>query len=278
MHKIILFLTIIFLFACANNTIDSNCEDLTLNHHHAPFEALELPNWFLNMPQEPSLAIGIAPVNIYKPESTISNIKESASVISSRNKSAIVIAKLKMKESQAVSTPIISEFNLQLASDIPDLKRYFDNSKILATKDLCGMAIGLVGAKTADITIDESITKSVTPPLWYTEDVYGTEDNYLVSSGKSSSINMATAYKNAYQEAVKKLITGISPRVKSAIINSQNYTEKFVEIDASLIIENMINTRNSLVLRHIDNGYLYDAFVEIKWQADYTIKELKIKD
>jgi hypothetical protein len=278
MRNIILFLTMIFLFSCAANHSTSDCEKLNLHCQDEPFVPLELPNWFINMPQEPGLAIGIAATNSYKPESTNLTIKESASIISSRNKSAIVIAKLKMKENQTVLTPIISEFNLQLSSDIPELKRYYNNSKIINRTELCGMTIGIVGEKTSDITLDESIYISKEPPLWYTDFAYSTEDNYLISCGKSSSINMATAYNNAYQEAVHNLITGIKPRVKSAIINSQNYIETFVEIDASVIIENMSNSRNFLVLRRSDNSYIYDGYVELKWQPQYKVQQIKIKD
>ena len=278
MRNIILFLTMIFLFSCAANHSTSECGELTLLNQDEPYVPLELPNWFLSMPQEPGLAIGIAATNCYKPELTNSTIKESASIISSRNKSAIVIAKLKMKENQTILTPIISEFNLQLANDIPDLKRYYNDSEIINRTEINGMTIGLVGEKTTTLTQDESKAITNEPPLWYTDSAYCTEDNYLIACGKSSSINMATAYNNAYQEAVYNLIAGIKPKVTSSIINSQNYVESFVEIDASLIIENMNNSRNALVLRRSDNSYIYDGYVEIKWQPEYRVQQMKIKD
>ncbi len=278
MRNILLFLIMSILLSCASNKdiIDSN--NLTVNCQDEERVNLKLPNWFLNMPQESGFAIGIAATNSYQPEITDSAIKENASIISSRNKSAIVIAKLKMKENQTVLTPMLSEFKLQLVNDIPELKRYYDNSEILMRTELCGMTIGIVGEKTAILNTTESTSISNKSPLWYKENPYFTKENYLISCGKSSAINMATAYYNAYDEAVYNLITGIKPKVQSEIINSQNYIEKFVEIDASLIIENMMNSRNSLVLRKSGNGYIYDAYVEIEWQPSYTVQEIKIKE
>ena len=278
MRNLILFLTVITLFSCAVNKNDLGAECLTEQHKNEKVVPLKLPSWFLNMPQESGLAIGIAATNNFNPKLTDSNIRENASIISTRNKSAIVIAKLKMKDNQNVMTPALSEFKLQLTSDIPELKRYFKNSQIFNSTELCGMTIGLVGEKTNKLDLNETIIVSNEQPKWYKENSYTSNDNYLTCSGKAFSSNMATAYKNAYDEAVYNLITGIKSKVQSEIINSQNYTEKFVEIDASLIIENMRNSRNSLVLRRLDNTFIYDAYVEIKWQSEYKVKQIKIME
>lgn len=278
MKRIILFSAIFILFACASNQTNISAESLTRNSHDIMVKPLMLPNWFLNMPQEQDFAIGIAATNTFRPELTDSIIKENASVICNRNKSAIVIAKLKMKENQTLLTPILSEFKLQLANDIPELKRYYKNSQIVKRTEHFGMTIGLVAGDSLDILLDEAISISEKAPLWYKDNAYYTDDNYLNGCGTSSSVSMESAYNNAYKEAVYNLIAGIKPEVKSAIINSQNYIERFVEIDASLIIENMTNTRNSLVLRKSGNGFIYDGYVEIRWQPKYTVKEIKIKD
>lgn len=278
MRNLILFLAIITLFSCATNKNYLEAECLTKQHKNEQVIPLKLPNWFVNMPAETGLAIGIAATNNFNPELTNSNIRENASTISTRNKSAIVIAKLKMKDNQRVMTPALSEFKLQITNDIPELKRYYKNSQIFNSTELCGMTIGLVGEKTNNLDLNESIIVSDKQPKWYKENSYTSNDNYLTCSGKSLSSNMATAYKNAYDEAVYNLITGIKSKVQSEIINSQNYTEKFVEIDASLIIENMRNSRNSLILKRFDNSFIYEAYVEIKWQAEYKVKQIKIME
>lgn len=265
-------------FACSSNKDSDYSEELLINQTNNSIIPLELPNWFTRFPPEETLAVGIAATNPYEPELTDDKIKENAAIIASRNKSAIVIAKLKMRENQQVLTPTLSEFRLQLANDIPDLKSYFANSKVLQTSPLYGMTIGIVGLSDDNIKLD-TLTQLVTePPTWFTDNVIDARDNCLISSGKSTAVNLATAYKNAYNEAVYNLIAGIKPQVKSSIINSQNYLEKFVEIDASLIIENMRITRNSLLLRKCGNAHVYDAYVQLSWQPMFSFQDVNIKE
>jgi hypothetical protein len=278
MKAIISLFLLLSLVSCAVHKKASDCDNLEVIQQNNQVIPLELPNWFLTMPQERGVAIGIAATNNFKPEVTDSLVKENASIISNRNKSAIVIAKLKMREDQSILTPMIAKFNLQLANDIPELKRFYEKSKIIKKTEVLGMTIGLVGEENSVLNTPETTSISLETPAWYRENSYYTTDNYLISCGKSSAVNMATAYYNAYNEAVYNLIAGIRPDVQSKIINSNNYIEKFVEIDASLIIENMKNCRNSLVLRQSGNGYIYDAYVELKWQSKYILQDIKIKD
>lgn len=278
MKLTILFFCVILLLSCTTNKILAGNDRLTNEYQDQLVIPLELPNWFLNIPPNKGLAIGIAATNCFQPGVTDSTIKENASIIAARNKSAIVIAKLKMRENQENLTPSLVDFKLQLASDIPELKRYFEGAEIKNKVELYGMSIGLVGLALDTIETDKSSYISDKAPFWYTENAYLTPENYLLGSGKSSAINLSTAYSNAYNEAVYSLILGLKSDVNAALINSHNYTEKFVEIDASLIIENMCNTRNSIVLRRSSSAFIYDCFVELKWIPEYKVKELIIKD
>ncbi len=278
MKNFTLFFLMLVLISCSSQKGIINDDNLGLDSSNQKFEELLLPNWFMNMPQEEGIAIGIAASNSYNPEVSDSTIKANASVFANRNKSAIVIAKLKMKENQSTVSPILSDFKLQVASDIPELKRYYTNTKILDKSEIKGMTIALVGENACDFYLDKSHSISNREPLWYLENAYFNKDNCLFACGKSSAVDLATAYNNAYNEAVYNLIKGVKSHVTAAIISSHQYIEKFVEIDASLIIEKMRNTRNSVVLRKLPNGHIYDAFVEIKWQPKYQVQELKIKD
>ncbi|MBI9032041.1 hypothetical protein JEZ13_08600 [bacterium] len=276
MKNVFLLILVTLLLSCSGNRSQTNFGGLKNQGTEDDLLVLELPNWFLNMPSDSSLAPGIAPADLFNPETTEESIKENASIIANRNESAIVIAKLKMRDSQDNLTPILTSFRLQVAEDIPNLKKYYESCQIIDRVTQKGMTIGLVGPSSLDIQLDTKTQLVIDPPHWYREDAYITEDNWLVSSGKSTSFKMDNAYLNAYSEAVYKLIAGIKPEVSAAIINSQNYTEKFLEIDASLIIENLKNTRNSLLLTKRDNSYLYEGYVELKWRPAYRIKELKV--
>lgn len=238
---------------------------------------LILPNWFLTMPSE-DLTIGIAATYIYNPQVTQDKIKEKGAILSQRKKSSVVIAKMKMKENELILTPILSEFKLQVVSDIPALKDYFSNCDVLNTHQLLGMTIGLVGSHAEKVKID-SLTQIInTPPTWFNDNRVITRDRWLISSGKYTAVDMITAYNEAYNDAVYNLISGIKPEVKASIINSQQMQEKFVEIDASLIIENIKNTRNSLLLRKSENAWVYDAYVELKWQPKYSLSKIEVKE
>lgn len=271
MKKLTLLLISFMLFSCSSH---KSQHDNNLNYDGASkdYSCLELPSWFLNMPQEKGIAIGIAATNIWDPESTIFDIKDNASIFASRNKESVVITKLKMRENQIRLTPSLVNFNLQIANDIPGLKKYFDNSEIFHKTKLNGMTIGLVGSKNHDINFDSTLVKTNGAPNWYREDSYYTEDNYLVGCGKSSSVNLKTAYNNAYEQAVFSLIKGVKPKVKSALISSHDFVETFVEVDASIIVNNMKNTRNAIVLRKCTNGHIYDGYVEVKWKSDFQVK------
>lgn len=277
MRKFGIFIIFIILISCSNNQ-RSRSEKLDDNtNYNQVTHPINLPNWFLEVPSD-EVSIGMAPTYIYDSGTTQEKIKENAAIQAQRKRSSIVIAKMKMRENQRVATPIISEFNLQVASDIPGLKDYFSECEILATSDLLGMTIGLVGNASSEVLLD-SLTLPVNgAPSWYKQDLIQTNKNDLLSSGKYTAVDMLTAYNRAYNEAVYNLIRGIKTQVKAAIISSNDYQEKFVEIDASLIIENIKNTRNSLVLRKADNAWVYDAYVELKWQPRYQISKIDVKE
>jgi len=145
MKNFTIFILMLVLASCSSHKELSENDNLLETASTKKYVELELPNWFMNMPQEEGIAIGIAASNSYNPEVSDSTIKANASVFANRNKSAIVIAKLKMKEEQSVLTPTLSEFKLQLANDIPELKRYYNNTQILNKSEIKGMTIALVG-------------------------------------------------------------------------------------------------------------------------------------
>lgn len=275
MKRLVFFLVLVLCLSCSHNEqkkISQEDSDVSVEL----VREIDLPNWFLNPPSE-NVTIGIAATNIYNPQITEDKIKENASILAARKESSIVIAKMKMRENQDIPTPILSEFRMQVARDIAKLKKDYVKCEILQRNDLLGMSIGLVGKLNSEEILDTLTSKVSRQPLWYNDNRVVSSDNWIVSSGKYTAVDMVTAYNGAYNEAVYNLISGIKPQVSASIINSPDYQEKFVEIDASLVIENMVNTRNSLVLRKSDNPWVYDAYVELRWQANYSLQKIEVK-
>lgn len=274
MRFFILMAVLLTLLACSTNLANLP-EELNLT----PDEIipLELPEWFLTTPQDSYLALGIAPTTIYDSLKTDNSLREYASILASRQSSSIVIVKLKMRTTDRVKTPTLVDFRLQVARDLDELNNYYEESQVYCTTELNGMTIGLVGRKGLNLDLNCCQVPINEVPSWYTEDTYTTETNLLVSSAKASAVNMSLAYQSAYEEAVYKLIRSIKADVRSALISSEFYYEHFIEIDASLIIENLKNTKNSLILRKCDNSFIYDAYVEVTWQPQYKFEDIKIK-
>lgn len=267
-------IVLLTIFSCS-----TNLEKLSEEHNFKQDQVipLELPEWFLNTPQDSYLALGIAPTTNYDSLKTDNSLREYASILASRQNSSIVILKLKMRTTDKVYTPTLVDFKLQIARDLDDLNNYYEESQVYCTTELNGMTIGLVGKKGLNLDLNCYHVPINEAPRWYAEDTYTTADDLLVSSAKASAVNMSLAYQSAYEEAVYKLIRGAKTDVKSALISSEFYYEHFIEIDASLIIENLKNSKNSLVLRKCGNSFVYDAYVEVTWQPQYKFQDIKIK-
>lgn len=277
MKKLFILFFILVLLSCSNNQKKANELSLLEDVNSVEIQELELPNWFLNMPAG-DFSVGIAATYSYDPQVTQDKIKEKGSILAQRKKSSIVIAKLKMKENEITKTPILTDFKLQVASDIPALKNYFTSCDIFNSYQTLGMTIGLIGNSSQKVVLDTLRQTINQVPAWFTENRISSKDDWLISCGTYTADNMITAYNEAYNDAVYNLIAGIKPQVKGSLISSDKFQEKFVEIDASLIIENIKNTRNSLLVRKSQNAWVFDAFVELKWQAKYQITNIEVKN
>ncbi len=277
MKKLFILFFILVLLSCSNNLKTGNELSLLEDVNSIEIQELELPNWFLNMPAG-DFSVGIAATYSYDPQVTQDKIKEKGSILAQRKKSSIVIAKLKMKENEITKTPILTDFKLQVASDIPALKNYFTSCDIFNSYQTLGMTIGLIGNSSQKVVLDTLRQTINQVPVWFTENRISSKDDWLISCGTYTADNMITAYNEAYNDAVYNLIAGIKPQVKGSLISSDKFQEKFVEIDASLIIENIKNTRNSLLVRKSQNAWVFDAFVELKWQAKYQITNIEVKN
>jgi hypothetical protein len=277
MKKLFILFFILVLLSCSNNQKTGNELSLLEDVNSIEIQELELPNWFLNMPAG-DFSVGIAATYSYDPQVTQDKIKEKGSILAQRKKSSIVITKLKMKENERTKTPILTDFKLQVASDIPALKNYFTSCDIFNSYQTLGMTIGLIGNSSQKVVLDTLRQTINQVPAWFTENRISSKDDWLISCGTYTADNMITAYNEAYNDAVYNLIAGIKPQVKGSLISSDKFQEKFVEIDASLIIENIKNTRNSLLVRKSQNAWVFDAFVELKWQAKYQITNIEVKN
>lgn len=272
MRYFALFVALLVLISCSAN--------IATPPHEMKEEVLliELPDWFLNIPQNSGIALGIAPTVCYDSLQTDHLLREYASILAGRSKSSVVVVKLKMKATDTCLTPTLTDFKFQVTSNLDYLKDYYENSQVYCKKELNGMTIGLIGQRGLNLDFQESQIPTNETPSWYTEDAYTTNNNLLVSTAMSSAEDISTAYQNAYENAVYKLIRSVKTDVSSALMSSHEYYEKFVEIDASLIIENIKNSQNSLVLRKFGNAFIYNAYVEVTWQPKYSFQDVKIKD
>ncbi|OQY39807.1 MAG: hypothetical protein B6226_01110 [Candidatus Cloacimonetes bacterium 4572_65] len=277
MQKTVLLLALMFLLVgCSSNKRDRYVSpECVVIRDASEIIPIKLPNWFLTVPRGRDIAIGITADQGMGIEDTKYKARENATVSISRNRSCIVITKLKARDNGRAGTATLSAFKLQLAKESLSLESLFDKCFVKEDYVLNGTYIGLVSLNSTSLKGNNTFSSVDSAPKWYNDLVK--EDKEYISCGKGSSLSIEYAYENAYKNAVEQLVKGLRSRVKAELISSYSDFEKFVEIETAMIIEDLRNSRNSLVLRKSGNTYLYDAYVEIRWEPKYRYSTPKVR-
>ncbi len=262
MKKVLsLFMLILIISCCAKTYLQTEVD--SFSQIEGEVHSLELPKWFLEVPQANEIAYSFQGISRWERDSLDASLRDKASVRIARNRSCIVVSKTKMRHNSKDKNQKLVEFDVQVTNDVEQLQTIYDNSKVLAKHEFKNIALGMVGLSDNGVELDTSLVVVKEAPSWLGQVVV--DGTQYISSGKGTAINPTEAYNRAYEDAIEKLAASFDVKVNNLEWQENLDVGNFGEINNSKVIRSIINTKNSLMLRFHKGSYVYDAFVEIKW-------------
>ncbi len=258
------FFTVILLGLCAcgsNKAAYSQRKSLLVTKYNP----IEVPKWLAEIPVD-GLVIGIAFDNPNDPHDTETEAKEFAAISYSRCHSSFVVDKSAVISyaEEREKTKDEADFSVVVSSDPKFLNMAADYLVLLKHTSFHGYKVGLFGM--IDNVIDESprtFSASEMPDWCSGRDVYE-EGEYVCIIGKAHEANLMHAWRQAEENALKKLAKYKIMNVIASLRSTEDWTKKMLIVET--VTKSPVSSLSKSWFSHksVGNASSYTVYLMLK--------------
>jgi hypothetical protein len=229
------------------------------------YTIIDVPAWLL-FPPDGDVAYGIAVDNNSKKNPSLNVAKEFAAVSMSRNHGSFIVDKsalLSLSEQKEIDYKKV-DFNVVVSSDTTYLKKAYKEIKPLAETSFHGYKVFIMGKEDYKLNNDIVQVSVSSIPSWCIGQQTHEDEEFVYVIGTSSDANLAMAWKNAQESALRKLAQYRLTNVMGSIQATDNTTQKAMLIETVTRNSNASFVKNWVFHKQVNNASSYSAFIMLK--------------
>lgn len=256
MKKIILLITTLFLIAgCATH------KEIYKQDTQDTFSIPALPKWLHNTPDE--FVVGISKKSLGVIE-MMEAAKQMAAVMESRNHASYTIEKYASTSGDNALLSNVSEFKLNVSSSPQKTKDIYNSLELVDSIETLGYFFGLYSTTANEIPASFKTVSIQRMPVNFNKDnleISAEAINCYKTFGSSSLI---LAWENAAAEARFEIAKYLEKKVQSAIINTDDRTEKRIALETADKLSQMKLKSSYITTELKDNLRLFKVYHEME--------------
>ncbi|MCD6176233.1 MAG: hypothetical protein J7K29_00175 [Candidatus Cloacimonetes bacterium] len=223
-NVIILILTLFIIAGCATHN------EIYRQKTQDKFEIPPLPKWIYNTPE--SFVVGISQKSMNEAE-MYEAAKQMAAVMKSRNQASYTIEKYAVTSSDNILKSNASKFKLNVSSSPETTERIYNSLILVDSVEVLGYFFGLFSTINKKVGTPFNKANIQRIPEYFEKNKLEILDNTINCYKTKSSSSLVLAWENAAEEATFEIAKYFEKIIQSAIINTDEITEKKIVLETS---------------------------------------------
>ncbi|MBT4334046.1 MAG: hypothetical protein HOD64_12310 [Candidatus Cloacimonetes bacterium] len=256
MRNAIIFIFVLLIFTgCATH------KEIYKHETQDRLEIPPLPKWVYNTPD--NFVVGISKKSMNYSE-MVEAAKQMAAVMESRNNASYTIEKYAATSSDNILKSNVTEFKLNVSSSPQKTKEIYNSLKLVDSVEVLGYFLGLfsISGMEVDATLKRSSIQRI--PDYFAKDKLEVMQNTLICNRTVSSSSLVLAWENAATEARYEIAKYLEKEVQSAIINTDDITEKRIALETSEKLSQMKLKASYITTELNDNLRLFKVYHQLE--------------
>jgi len=252
---IILILPILVIFGCTaqNKVYRQKAQDT--------FEVPPLPKWIYSTPENYVIGISRKSMNL---DNMKDSAKQMASVMESRNNASYTIEKYATTTSENILKSNITEFKLNVSSSPQHTEQIYNSLTLVDSIEALGYFFGLFSRTSIEVQNLDKRAYIQRLPEFYDIDKLMISDDAITCFRTESSASLVHAWEKAAEEARFEIAKYYEKQVQSAIINTDEITEKRIALETAEKMSRMKLKASCITTELKDNLRLFKVYHEME--------------
>ncbi len=253
--KIILTLILFIIAGCATH------KEIYRQETRDRFEIPLLPKWVYNTPDDFVVGISQKSMNSDEMQETA---KQMAAVMESRNHASYTIEKYAATSSENILKSNVTEFKLNVSSSPQKTKGIYNSLELVDSVEALAYFFGLFSTNNKEIEASYKRSDIRRNPLYFEKDKLEISGNTITCFKTVSSSSLVLAWEKAAVEARSEIAKYLEKKVQSAIINTDEITEKRLALETSKKLSRMKLKASYITTELKDNLRLFKVYHEME--------------
>lgn len=225
------------------------------------FETPPLPKWIYNTPD--NFVVGISQKSLNTDEMQEA-AKQMAAVMKSRNNASYTIEKYAATSSDNTFKSNVTEFKLNVSSSPQKTKQIYNSLELVASIEALGYFFGLFTPTNLEIDAYYKKPYIQKKPKYFEKDKLKIYDYTINCYKTQSSSSLVLAWENAAVEARYEIAKYLEKKVQSAVINTDEITEKRIALETSEKLSRMKLKASYITTELRDNLRVFKVYHEME--------------
>ena len=225
------------------------------------FEIAPLPKWVYTTPE--NFVVGISQKSMNSDEMKEA-AKQNAAVMKSRNQASYTIDKYASTSSDHTLKSNATEFKLNVSSSPQVTEQIYNSLVLVDSVEVLGYFIGLFSATKGELNTSFKSTTIMKIPKLFENNKLEVKANKVICYKTVRSSSLVLAWNNAAEEARYEIANYLEKKVQSAIINTDEITEKRIALETSEKLSKMKLMKSYITTELIDNLRLFKVYHEME--------------
>lgn len=221
---LILILSILIIVSCATH------KEIYKQETQDRLEIPPLPKWVYNTPDD--FVVGISQKSM-NPVEMVDAAKQMATVMKSRNNASYTIEKYAATTSDNTLRSNVTKFKLNVSSSPQKTREIYNSLELVESVEALGYFFGLFSPSGMGVNESFQISSIQRIPDNFEKDKLEISDYTINCYKTESSSSLVLAWQNAAIEARYEIAKYLEKSVQSAIINTDELTEKKIALETS---------------------------------------------
>jgi len=255
MRTLIILILPILILGCAthNNIYRQEAQDV--------FEIPSLPKWVYSTPD--SFVVGISRKSMNHDDMKDS-AKQMAAVMESRNHASYTIEKYASTSNEEILKSNVTEFKLNVSSSPQHTEQIYDSLILVDSTESLGYFFGLFSMMISEMQSSDKKAYIQRLPDFYDIDKLVNSTNAITCFRTESSASLVHAWEKAAEEARFEIAKYFEKQVQSAIINTDEITEKRIALETAEKLSKMKLKASCITTELKDNLRLFKVYHEME--------------
>ncbi|MCK5052578.1 MAG: hypothetical protein KAS53_12710 [Candidatus Cloacimonetes bacterium] len=254
-NVIILILSLLIIGGCATHN------EIYRQKTQDKLEIPPLPKWVYNTPDNFVVGISLKSMNSDEMQEAA---KQMAAVMESRNHASYTIEKYAAISSDNTLKSNVVEFKLNVSASPQKTEQIYNSLELVHSIEALGYYFGLFSAVNREIDASFIRANILRMPKYFEKDKLEISDNTINCYETESSSSLVLAWTNAAVEARYNIAKYLEKEVQSAIINTDEITEKRIALETSEKLSRMKLKASYITTELKDNLRVFKVYHEME--------------